>query len=127
MIVRLGWALLATAGALALAPGALVRADAATPARADHRAADPRVLYALNCLGCHPAPLGGTENSRYSRFVEGEFAQTPAGRQFFMRMPPTSQAMTPAQRARLMHEVDNWKRACPVLLRGSTWNLSNLQ
>lgn len=112
-------------GALALAcAGALVPVQALA---AGYREVDARVLYALNCLGCHPAPAGGTDNSRYSHVVEGEFAQTPAGRVFFMRMPPSGQPMAPAARAQLRDELDRWKRACPVLLRASTWNLSNLQ
>lgn len=97
---------------------------AGTPA---YREVDARVLYALNCLGCHPAPAGGTHNSRYSRVVEGEFAQTPGGRVFFMRMPPTAQPLTAAAKAQLRDELDRWKRACPVLLRASSWNLSNLR
>lgn len=125
---HLGALALACAGALVPAQaGAAGEAPAPAASAAAYREVDARVLYALNCLGCHPAPAGGTDNSRYSRVVEGEFAQTPAGRVFFMRMPPSGQPLAPATRAQLRDELDRWKRACPVLLRASTWNLSNLQ
>ena len=75
-----------------------------------------RLLYYLNCLGCHPMPardpgaFGGE-----ARFV-GAFYQTEAGRRFFVRMPPAgSPPLSPGDDALLVDEITTWKGACLAL------------
>lgn len=108
-----------------LALACAVAAGSATAG--EGRMPDGRVLYALNCLGCHPVPVAGSDNSRLSRTVEGEFAQTPSGRMFFMRMPALHLPLAQAENEKLLAEVSNWKRACPLLLGATSWSRSNLK
>ncbi len=75
-----------------------------------------RLLYFLNCSGCHPMPdrdpgaLGGAP-----AYVGG-FYQTETGRRFFIRMPPAgSPPLGAAEDARLVDEILTWKRACLAL------------
>ncbi|HCX33736.1 MAG TPA: hypothetical protein DHV08_09330 [Rhodocyclaceae bacterium] len=83
---------------------------------------DGRVLYLLNCAGCHPLPdplppqFGGGE-------LAGEFAQLPAGRVFFMRIPAAGpERLSAAENERLIAEVRNWRKHCPVIGSGTPWN-----
>jgi hypothetical protein len=101
-------------------------AAGAAPA-GERKLPDGRVLYALNCLGCHPMPDAGSDNSRFSSTVEGEFAQTPPGRMFFMRMPALYRPLSRLENEKLLAEVNNWKRACPLLLGSTSWSRSNLK
>ena len=75
-----------------------------------------RLLYYLNCMGCHPMPerdhgaFGGE-----ARFV-GAFYQTEAGRRFFVRMPPLgSPPLSAGDDALLVDEITTWKGACLAL------------
>jgi len=113
------WYWLAVVCTVALVAGAASAVERKVP--------DGRVLYALNCLGCHPMPEGGSDNSRLSRTVEGEFAQTPSGRVFFMRMPAMDRPLAQSENEKLLEEVNNWKRACPLLLGSTSWSRSNIK
>jgi len=72
-------------------------------------------LYALNCMGCHlppeelknrPLPLGG------------QFAHSETGRVFFINVHADSRRpLTPQEDARLLDEVNAWKRSCSVILQ----------
>lgn len=87
---------------------------AAGPSLAQERAAgsSAATLYALNCMGCHPAP----KNREHDRGpLRGEFFHSNMGRNFFIRMPPEGQRLTAAQEARLLEEVLTWKRACAAI------------
>lgn len=77
-----------------------------------------RVIYHLNCGGCHPVPEDTTAVP--GGRPAGEFAQLAQGRQFFMRLPPADGRSLPTEEdARLVEEVLNWKKACPVLLQSA--------
>lgn len=64
-----------------------------------------RVVYALNCLGCHPVPEGASTTHSSAR-PAGEFVQLPLGRQFFMRLPSADgHPLSAEDDARLIAEI----------------------
>ncbi len=69
-------------------------------------------LYALNCMGCHPAPKTRAYDAGPLR---GEFFHNDKGRNFFIRMPADGHALSAAQEARLLEEVLTWKRGCAAI------------
>lgn len=72
-------------------------------------------LYALNCMGCHLPP---EEIRREAPLLVGQFAQTETGRVFFIRVPdPGDKRLGSEQEARLLREVLNWKKSCPVIIQ----------
>ncbi|MBK6324246.1 hypothetical protein [Candidatus Aalborgicola defluviihabitans] len=78
-----------------------------------------RVVYALNCLGCHPVPEGASTTHSSAR-PAGEFVQLPLGRQFFMRLPSADgHPLSAEDDARLIAEILNWRRSCTAVLRSS--------
>lgn len=89
---------------------------------------DGRLLYILNCMGCHPTPEGLAPASGMTHGIVGEFAQTPKGRIFFMRVPGMDQPpLNEKDNEKLIAEILNWKKACPLLLSHTPWNNSNLK
>ncbi|MBI2313804.1 MAG: hypothetical protein HYU77_15000 [Betaproteobacteria bacterium] len=79
-----------------------------------------RLLYFLNCMGCHPIPEGAGGFSPRGIRPAGEFVQRPGGRQFFIRIPPADgRALGAEENARLVEEIVNWKKACPLLLQSA--------
>lgn len=71
-------------------------------------------LYALNCRGCHLPP---DELRLNAPKLTGQFAQTDAGRMFFIELPPPGAKLTPDQNARLWREILTWKTSCHVILQ----------
>lgn len=72
-------------------------------------------LYALNCMGCHFPP---EEIRRAAPLLTGQFAQTEAGRVFFIRVPATGdKPLGKEQEERLLREVLNWKKSCQVIIQ----------
>lgn len=96
------------------AAGALAALVAAGPSLAQERAvgSSAATLYALNCMGCHPAPKT-REHDRGP--LRGEFFHSNMGRNFFIRMPAEGQRLTATEEARLLEEVLTWKRACAAI------------
>lgn len=83
----------------------------ASPARAE----SGRLLYHLNCIGCHPQPERDPGFGAPLRPVGG-FYQTEAGRRFFIRLPPVSAGpMSASDEALLLDELLTWKNACLAL------------
>lgn len=82
---------------------------AATPAA---RGSSAATLYALNCMGCHPAPKTREHDAGPLR---GEFFHSDQGRNFFIRMPAGERRLSAAEDARLLEEVLVWKRACAAI------------
>ncbi len=79
------------------------------------RAESARMLYYLNCIGCHPLPPTDPALGAPKRPV-GAFYQTEAGRRFFIRVPPRSSvAMSASDEALLLDELLTWKNACLAL------------
>lgn len=75
-----------------------------------------RLLYYLNCLGCHPMPAHdpGEFDGRV-RYIGG-FYQTEAGRRFFIRLPAAgSSPLNAADERLLIEEILAWKSACFAL------------
>ena len=88
---------------------------AATAAIAGQSAA---TLYALNCMGCHFPP---EEIRREAPLLSGQFAQTELRRVFFIRIPEAGgKALDREQDARLLREVLNWKKSCPVIIQDAS-------
>ncbi len=75
-----------------------------------------RLLYYLNCLGCHPMPAHDPGDfDGHDRYVGG-FYQTEAGRRFFIRLPPAGSPPLNALDERLLvEEIHAWKSACFAL------------
>lgn len=71
-------------------------------------------LYALNCMGCHFAP---DDSSPDAPQAVGQFAQTDAGRVFFIRIPAGGKPLSADQEQRLLREVLNWKKSCTVIIQ----------
>lgn len=72
-------------------------------------------LYALNCMGCHMAPEGANSQAQPLR---GQFAQSDAGRVFFISVQAGGERPLTAQEdARLLEEILAWKRSCSVILQ----------
>lgn len=72
-------------------------------------------LYALNCMGCHQPP---EEAKKLAQPLRGQFAHSDTGRVFFISVPPPgARPLTPAEDARLLKEVLDWKRSCSVILQ----------
>jgi len=71
-------------------------------------------LYALNCRGCHLPPEA--DRTTAPRRI-GQFAQTEAGRVFFIELPDPAVRLTRAEDARLLREILDWKRSCYVILQ----------
>lgn len=72
-------------------------------------------LYALNCMGCHLPPEAA---KRQAQPLRGQFAQSEAGRIFFINVPAGGKRPLTAQEdARLMEEILAWKRSCSVILQ----------
>lgn len=72
-------------------------------------------LYALNCMGCHQPPDAAKQQAQPLR---GQFAHSDTGRVFFISVPPPgARPLTPAEDARLLKEVLDWKRSCSVILQ----------
>lgn len=72
-------------------------------------------LYALNCMGCHFAPDDGSPDAPLG---VGQFAQTDAGRVFFMRIPAGGgKPLSADQEQRLLREVLSWKKSCTVIIQ----------
>ncbi|HLT27131.1 MAG TPA: hypothetical protein VK047_10615 [Zeimonas sp.] len=97
-----------------LAAGALATFVVAGSSAAQERAvgSSAATLYALNCMGCHPAPKT-REHDRGP--LRGEFYHSNLGRNFFIRMPPEGRQLTAIEEARLLEEVLTWKRACAAI------------
>ncbi len=97
-----------------LAGGVLAAAAAVGPSLAQERAAgsSAATLYALNCMGCHPAPRTREHDAGPLR---GEFFHSDKGRNFFIRMPAEGRRLTGVEEARLLEEVLTWKRACAAI------------
>lgn len=97
-----------------LAGGALAAVAAAGPSLAQERAvgSSAATLYALNCMGCHPAPRTREHDAGPLR---GEFFHNDKGRNFFIRMPADGRRLTGVEEARLLEEVLTWKRACAAI------------
>lgn len=75
-----------------------------------------RLLYYLNCLGCHPMPAQdpGDFDSQ-TRYI-GAFHQTENGRRFFIRLPAAgSPRLSAADERLLQEEIHAWKSACFAL------------
>ena len=72
-----------------LAIATLLLATGSVPAHAE----SPRILYMLHCQGCHLADGSGKPGSVPS-FVDsvGRFTRLPAGREYLVRVPGSSQA-----------------------------------
>ncbi len=75
-----------------------------------------RLLYYLNCLGCHPMPAQDSGDfDGQARYV-GAFYQTEAGRRFFIRLPAAgSPPLNAADERLLQEEILAWKGACFAL------------
>lgn len=73
-------------------------------------------MYALNCMGCHPAPKTREHDQGALR---GEFYHSHRGRNFFIRMPQHGQQLSPAEEARLLEEILTWKRSCAAILQNA--------
>lgn len=97
--------------AVALAPSSLVGTA--------HAEAGGRLLYYLNCLGCHPQPAhdpGDFDSPGAALRPVGGFYQTEAGRRFFIRLPPAGSPPLSAEDEQLLRdEIFNWKSACFAL------------
>ncbi|MCD6672921.1 MAG: hypothetical protein LT106_08695 [Burkholderiaceae bacterium] len=106
--------LLSAIGAAAVTAAALACFAGAGPSFAQSRdvASSAATLYALNCMGCHPAPKTREHDAGPLR---GEFFHTDKGRSFFIRMPVDGRRLTAAEEARLLDEVFTWKRACAAI------------
>jgi hypothetical protein len=77
-----------------------------------------RLLYVLNCMGCHPvAEDDGT--GFHSAGYRAQFTQAPKKRGFFIRLPAADTALSPQENRELVAEVLSWARACPQLPPGS--------
>ncbi|MCO5102175.1 MAG: hypothetical protein M9885_15000 [Burkholderiaceae bacterium] len=110
-----GWpATAARPAAAAIAFAVLAASAAAGPGFAQPRAAGSpaATLYALNCMGCHPAPKTRAYDAGPLR---GEFFHNDKGRNFFIRMPAEGRALSTAEEARLLEEVLTWKRGCAAI------------
>ncbi len=116
---------IAAAACTAVAAAALAGFVAASPSFAQspgtgsavatqsHGAGSPAAtLYALNCMGCHPAPMARAYDAGPLR---GEFFHNDKGRNFFIRMPADGRRLSAAQEARLLEEVLTWKRGCAAI------------
>jgi len=104
----------ARAAAVATAFVVLAGSVAASTSFAQSRAAGSpaATLYALNCMGCHPAPKTRAYDAGPLR---GEFFHNDKGRNFFIRMPADGRALSAAEEARLLEEVLTWKRGCAAI------------
>lgn len=71
-------------------------------------------MWALNCMGCHAAPVGHVPAASGWR---AQFAQAPSGRVFFMDVPPRGAVLSSDDDARLMREILTWKASCHVILQ----------
>lgn len=75
-----------------------------------------RLLYSLNCLGCHPMPERDPGDFDGQARHVGAFYQTEAGRRFFIRLPaPGSPPLNAAAERLLQDEIVAWKGACFAL------------
>lgn len=82
---------------------------------ADAVAGGGRLMYQLNCLGCHPMPAQDVGAFGGEAPHAGAFYQTDSGRRFFIRMPAPHAPWTTGQDARLRDEIDTWRRICPAM------------
>jgi hypothetical protein len=72
-------------------------------------------LYALNCQGCH---FPSKEIRREEPSLVGQFNHTETGRVFYIRVSvPGDKPLDKAQEVRLLSEILNWKKSCPVILQ----------
>jgi|GEM_PF-1290354 len=72
-------------------------------------------LYALNCMGCHLPP-----EDMKNRLLPlgGQFAHSETGRVFFINVRADGRRpLTPHEDARLLDEINAWKRSCSVILQ----------
>ncbi|MCD6681813.1 MAG: hypothetical protein LT102_14400 [Burkholderiaceae bacterium] len=105
---------IATAACVAVGVAALAGGIVAIPSFAQSRStgSPAATLYALNCMGCHPAPKTREHDAGPLR---GEFFHNDKGRNFFIRMPADGRHLSAAQEARLLEEVLTWKRGCAAI------------
>ena len=74
-------------------------------------------LYALNCMGCHLPPAHARPGALP---LGGQFAQSDAGRVFFISVRVDGErALTAQEDARLLDEIFAWKRSCSVILQAA--------
>lgn len=78
-------------------------------------AGEGRLIYQLNCLGCHPMPARDLGAFGGEAPHAGAFYQTESGRRFFIRMPAPGAPWTTEQDALLRDEIDTWRRICPAM------------
>ncbi len=97
---------------LAFGPGAANASGDAANASVQTAA----TMYALNCMGCHPAPKTREHDQGPLR---GEFYHSHRGRNFFIRMPQHGQQLGAAEEARLLDEILTWKRSCAAILQNA--------
>lgn len=98
--------------ALSLSALSLPAVAAPSPSQEQRVASSAATLYALNCMGCHPAPRT-REHDRGP--LRGEFFHSEMGRNFFIRMPSEGRRLTTTEEAQLLEEVLTWKRACAAI------------
>lgn len=98
--------------ALSLSALSLPAVAAPSPSQEQRVASSAATLYALNCMGCHPAPRT-REHDRGP--LRGEFFHSEMGRNFFIRMPSEGRRLTTTEEAHLLEEVLTWKRACAAI------------
>jgi len=105
---------IAAAACAAVAVVAVASLVAANPsfAQSPSTGSPAATLYALNCMGCHPAPKTREHDAGPLR---GEFFHNDKGRNFFIRMPADGQRLSAAQEARLLEELLTWKRGCAAI------------
>ncbi len=87
----------------------------ASAAWADGVAGGGRLMYQLNCLGCHPMPAQDLGAFGGDAPHAGAFYQTDSGRRFFIRMPAPGAPWTTEQDAAVRDEIDTWRRICPAM------------
>lgn len=88
-------------------------------------------LYPFDCMGCHLPP---EVIRREAPFLVGQFAQTERGRVFFIHVPDTGgKPLGKQQDARLLREILNWKKSCPIISQESvfcaqrrSWSCENI-
>lgn len=73
-------------------------------------------MYALNCMGCHPAPQ---DRQREAGPLRGEFFHSTRGRNFFVRMPAPGRSLSATEDARLLEEILTWKRSCAAIIQNA--------
>lgn len=99
-------------GAALAGSGAAFAAPNTTIAQPPGTLSSAATLYALNCMGCHPAPK---TRERDAGPLRAEFFHTDKGRNFFIRMPAEDRRLSAAEEAHLLEEVLTWKRGCAAI------------